>query len=124
MSVRVAYGLPPATSFAQISSDPEVQSALASAYKSVDDIDIWVGGLAEDHVRGAMMGETFSTILADQFTRLRDGDRFWYKNDPFFLHHEDLMEEVEHTNLVDIIKRNTDVGKELHKKVFKCKGHC
>jgi len=30
--------------------------------------------LAEDHVHGGLVGETFFTILKDQFERLRDGD--------------------------------------------------
>ncbi len=73
-------------------------------------MDLWVAGLAEDHVPGAMVGETFRTILIDQFTRLRDGDRFWYENDPFFTSNPALMKQVENTELSDIIKRNTSVG--------------
>ena len=77
---REALGLPRLTSFDQISSDPEVAAKLASVYNSVDDIDLWVGGLAEDHVSGSNVGETFQRILVDQFTRTRNGDRFWFEN--------------------------------------------
>ena len=45
---RIDFGLAPATSFADISSDPDTQAALSAAYTSSDDVDIWVGGLAED----------------------------------------------------------------------------
>ena len=65
--------------FAEITSDPEVQQTLETLYGTVDNIDLWVGGLAEDHVPGASVGETIRTIVADQFERLRDGDRFWYR---------------------------------------------
>ena len=120
-SVRAAYGLPRVTSFAQISSNPDVQSALASAYgNDVDDIDLWVGGLAEDHAPGAMVGETIKAVLLDQFIRLRDGDRFWYQNDPFFNFNKDLMKEVENTSLADIIRFNTSVGDELRDNAFRC----
>ena len=119
-SVRVAYGLEPVTSFAEISSNPDVQEALDEAYDNVDDIDLWVGGLAEDHMPGALVGETIMAVLADQFTRVRDGDRFWYENDPFFKYHKDIMMEVKKTTLSDIIKRNTTVDGELQKNVFKC----
>lgn len=78
-SVRLAYGLRAVHSFAEISSDPQVQAELAEAYGSVDNIDLWVGGLAEDHARGASVGPLFQAIVADQFERLRDGDRFWYQ---------------------------------------------
>ena len=77
--VRVELGLDPVDSFDDISTDKAVQAALAAAYDTVDDIDLWVGGLAEDHVPGASVGELVQTILVDQFTRLRDGDRFWYQ---------------------------------------------
>jgi hypothetical protein len=35
-----------------------------------------VGGLAETHLPGSSLGATFTRIIVDQFTRLRDGDRF------------------------------------------------
>ncbi len=72
-------GLTPVASFTDVNSDPDVQASLRSVYDSVDDIDLWVGVLAEDHVSGALVGETAHAILKDQFERLRDGDRFWYE---------------------------------------------
>jgi peroxidase len=104
-SVREAYGLEPVDSFADITSNKEVQLALAEAYASVDDMDLWAAGLAEDHVRGGSVGETFRAILVDQFERLRDGDRFWYERD---LSRSDLR-EVQNTTLADIIARNTTI---------------
>jgi len=41
-------------------------------------IDIWTGGLLETTRFGP--GELFRAIILDQFTRIRDGDRFWYEN--------------------------------------------
>ncbi len=102
-SVRAAYGLPKVRSFADITKDVNVQRALQAAYKTVDNIDLWVGGLAESHVRGASVGPLFQRILADQFTRLRDGDRFWYERDL----QGSTLAMVRSTKLSDIIKRNT-----------------
>ena len=112
--VRIDFGLPPAASMADISSDLEVQANLASVYDSVAEIDIWVGGLAEDHVPGALVGETFFTILKDQFERLRDGDRFWYERSlpPFW------QQVVERRTLARIIRQNTRIGRELQHNVF------
>lgn len=111
---RFDLGLPSVTSFTDISSIEEVQNNLELAYGSVDDIDIWVGGLAEDHVPGALVGETFSTILKDQFERLRDGDRFWYER--YFPRY--LVRYVKRQTLAKIIRRNTDIGSEIRKNVF------
>ena len=63
-----------------MTSSRETRRRLASVYESVEDVDAWVGGLAEDHVRGAMVGEQWHRVLVDQFERLRDGDRFWYQS--------------------------------------------
>jgi len=70
--VRQDFGLAPKTSFAEVSSDPVMQAKLASCYATVDDIDLRIGALAEDHYKGGRVGKLVSTILGDQFTRLRD----------------------------------------------------
>lgn len=80
-TARVYYGLPPVVSFAEITSDPELQLALEDIYGDVDHIDLWIGGLAEDHAPGANVGPLVLVSLADQFTRLRDGDPFFHVGD-------------------------------------------
>lgn len=112
--VREELGLDPITNFADISSVPEVQADLESIYGSVDQVDLWVGGLAEDHVNGALVGETFQVILLDQFTRLRDGDRFYYENDQLL---SVLAPNVEDTTLSDIILANSSVA-SIQENVF------
>jgi peroxidase len=112
--VRKAYGFEPAQTFADISSDPDVRERLAAAYASVDDVDLWIGGLAEDPVPRGHLGPLFAAIVAEQFEHLRDGDRFWYARTL------NMMERmiVEHTRLSDIIRRNTTIGREIPNDVF------
>ena len=50
---------------------------LASVYQSVEDVDLFTGGLSERPVVGGMVGPTFACILGQQFLNLRRGDRFW-----------------------------------------------
>jgi hypothetical protein len=111
--VRTDMGLDPVETFADISSDTEVQAALEAAYGTVDNIDLWVGGLAEDHVPGASVGELVQAILVDQFTRIRDGDRFWYQE----IFDGQELREIEQTTLADVIERNTSV-EGLQQNVF------
>ena len=113
--VRIAYGLPAITKFRQITSDTALQAKLASAYATPDDIDIWVGALAEKHVTGTMVGPTIFAILKDQFERTRDGDRFWYQS--YF--DAATVQSLEQTTLTDIIRRNTPITTELQPNVFR-----
>lgn len=113
-TIRVAFGLPAAVSFLDVSPDPVIAQRLASVYASVDDIDPWVGLLAEPHRPGAFVGETLFRVLRNQFIRLRDGDRFWYE---VYLPLE-LVRQVNRTKLADIIRLNTDIGEELQDDVF------
>ena len=114
-AVREAYGLRPVRGFSEINPDAAVVSRLSSVYLSPDDVDPWVGMLAERHVEGAMVGETHRAVLADQFRRLRDGDRFWYQN---YLKPE-LVTVVEAQTLARIIRRNTNIGDEISDVVFR-----
>ncbi len=104
--VRVDMGLEPVINFSEITSDPQLRLALAATYDTVNDVDAWVGGLAEDHVEGAAFGELVSTVLIDQFTRLRDGDRLWYQR----IFQGSFRTLLDNTTLADVIERNTNLN--------------
>ncbi|MEM7212864.1 MAG: peroxidase family protein [Pseudomonadota bacterium] len=93
--------------FALVTSNTAVQAQLAAAYGTVDQIDLWVGGLAEDAIPGTQMGVTFTAILADQFSRTRSADATFGQLDP--LVDPSIAEEVAGTSLTDIIQRNSSV---------------
>ncbi len=107
--VRKSFGLKPFRQFRDITDDRDTVDRLASVYKSVDEIDPWVGGLAERSRKGALVGETITAVLRDQFIRLRDGDRFWYQN---HLNRE-LQQLVEQQTLLKVIQRNTEISREI-----------
>ncbi|MGE0378161.1 MAG: peroxidase family protein [Planctomycetaceae bacterium] len=81
-TLRAAYGLSKVNSFNEISSKAAVRNKLASVYANVDEIDPWVGGLAEDHLPGANIGALLAAALSDQFLRVIKGDHFSFVNDP------------------------------------------
>lgn len=111
---RSDFGLLPVTDFAGITNSTPRKNALASVYDNVEDIDLWVGALAEDQVPGAMVGELLRAVMKDQFERLRDGDRFWYQ----LVFSGPQLAEIESTTLADIIRRNTTITDEIQDRVF------
>jgi len=80
--IRAAFGLSQYSFFQQINPSAAIFTRLLTLYGNIDDIDPWVGMLAEDRVPGSLFGETVQAIMVEQFRNLRDGDRFFYLNDP------------------------------------------
>lgn len=104
--VRESLNLPRYTNIDQITDDIGTREALKQAFSNdVDSIDLWTGGLSENHAQGAMIGETFQVIIATQFESLRDGDRFWFENQGF---DTKTLKQIQETTLANIILRNTD----------------
>ncbi len=112
-TVRRAYGMPPVTSISQITKDPSLQAKLTALYGDVNSMDLWVAGLAEDHLPGSSVGPTFQRILVDQFERSRDGDSNWYERSFFGRQ----FAAINATRLSDVIRRNTSITK-LQDNVF------
>jgi peroxidase len=104
--LREALGLQRAANFSDITSDATLAAQLASIYGSVDQVDAWIGGLAEDPSGSGIVGELFATILLDQFLRLRDGDPFWSQGLDL---PQAQIDALWSTTLADVIERNTDI---------------
>ena len=103
--MRVHCGLPKATSFDDLSNEmqPDVGhilstsvckamniisnyafktlDALRVSYQSVDDIDLYIGCLAEasSPVKESLLGETGLCVIAEQFALTKNSDRFFYE---------------------------------------------
>ncbi|MGB6043506.1 MAG: peroxidase family protein, partial [Pirellulales bacterium] len=111
-ALRFFYGLQPVASFDEISSDPAIQAALEELYGTVGNIDAFIGVLAEDHLPGSSLGELTSQIINNQFTRLRDGDRFFYTDDPGLQTHAvEAVIDLDKVTLANIIRDNTKINK-------------
>ncbi len=108
---RNAIGLSPYTDFDELTGgDSELAAKFASVYDSIDDVDLWIGGLAEQDVNGGVVGETISAIIIEQFSNLRDGDRFYFENDQYFQELKGILDQnIDNVSLANIIEDNSDV---------------
>lgn len=108
-TVRALSGLYPVTSFNQINPSYKVWSTLAKVYQNdVNNIDPWVGMLAEWHMPGKPIGPTLYNLLKEQFQNLRDGDYYYYENDPAISYMDQM--QIRNTQLSEIIQRNTSLS--------------
>jgi hypothetical protein len=104
-TAREAYGLQPYGDIRLITENVSLRTRLKELYGSVNNIDLFEGLLAEDHLPGASVGPLLKAILVDQFTRLRDGDRYWFER----IFSGAQLQALENTTLADIIRRNTSL---------------
>jgi len=81
---------------------------LKAVYGDVAKVDAFVGMVSEPHIPGTELGALQLAIWKRQFQALRDGDRFFYRNDP-------VLGAIEHTygityrhTLAELIRLNTD----------------
>ncbi len=93
--------------FSIITSDADTQARLAAAYDDIFQVDLWVGGLAEDAIGGTQMGPLFTHIIADQFGRTRAADDTFGALDPDL--GADIIAAVMDSTFASIITRNSDV---------------
>ena len=81
--------------------------ALKDLYGNVNNVDLWVGVLAEEHLPNKSVGRTLNAMLKSQFEKLRDGDFYFYLNDPFLT--DQIRNQIKSTRFSDVIKRNTEL---------------
>ena len=74
----------------------------------LNDIDFWIGGLAEKKMAfGGMLGSTFSFVFQMTMENLQDADRFYYLSRTQGLN---LLNELENNSFAELVMRNTDLG--------------
>ncbi len=100
-----------ARNFSDISPVDSTARALWQLYRDVNNVDLWIGILAEKHLPNKSVGLTMNAMLKSQFENLRDGDFYFYLNDPFLP--PSVRNSVRNTKFSDIIKRNTNLTNVL-----------
>ena len=72
----------------------------------LDNVDLWVGGLAElTNPFGGLLGTTFNYVFENQLTDLQNGDRLYYlARTPGM----NLRTQLEGNSFAELIMRNTN----------------
>jgi peroxidase len=94
--------------FTQLTSNLTLATELRRLYFQVSNMDMDVGAVVEPDRPGSPLGELTARITADQFTRVRDGDRFWFENPGLFTPAE--LEEIHTTTFADVLLRFTTLA--------------
>jgi hypothetical protein len=94
-----------------------VAARLQAIYEDVERLDAFVGMIAEPHLEGAEFGELQLAIWRSQFSALRDGDRYYYENDPVLRVIAKLYGVDYRHTLAEVIQLNT--GTQLPTNVFR-----
>jgi hypothetical protein len=82
---------------------------LRATYGTVNRLDAFVGMMAEPHVPGSEFGELQLAIWKKQFQALRDGDRFFYGNQPVLTDIRNILGIDYRRTLAQVIAANTDI---------------
>ncbi|XP_042298513.1 myeloperoxidase-like [Sceloporus undulatus] len=64
--------------------NPKLAKKFIDLYETPDNIDIWIGGMAEPFVPHGRVGPLLACLIGTQFRKVRDGDRFWWEKDGIF----------------------------------------
>lgn len=86
-----------------------VAARLKAVFGDVDDVDAFTGMVSEPHVPGTEFGELQLAMWTRQFGALRDGDRFFYGNDPALGAIAEVYGVDYRRSLGEVIAANTEV---------------
>lgn len=106
-TIRTSLGLPRLTSFDELTDDPADAELLETVFENIDNVDAWVGMLAEPHLDGTLFGNVVTTLMERQFQALREGDRFYFENMDFSANE---MEDILAISMRDLLMRNTSIS--------------
>ncbi|XP_054825996.1 eosinophil peroxidase-like [Eublepharis macularius] len=107
-SWRRFCGLPEAHTFSDLQrvlNSSYLAHKLLKLYETPENIDIWIGAIAEPLLPYARVGELLACLLGRQFQALRNGDRFWWENEGVFTPHQ--REQLAKVTLSQILCQNT-----------------
>ncbi|MCU4179765.1 peroxidase family protein [Bosea sp. BH3] len=97
-----------------VAANPDIELVNGNTVKGIDRVDFWLGGLAEKHINGGIVGQTFWVVLHEQFDRLQEADRFYYKDRlEAFDFYDDFIDGQEFSDIVARVTGLTDLGEHI-----------
>ncbi|XP_075753583.1 dual oxidase 2 isoform X2 [Pelodiscus sinensis] len=113
--VRELFSLPPAQNWSFFTHvDAKVRQEVAALYANdISKLEFLPGALLENNQSA---GSLSSAIISDQFTRLRDSDRFWFENRKNGLFTQAEIDEIRKITFRDVLGNVTYVGPEAFPK--------
>ncbi|XP_050958877.1 peroxidasin homolog [Labeo rohita] len=116
---RVFCNLTSAQTFDDLRNEiqnPSVREKLQRLYGTPQNIDLFPALMSEELVPGSRLGPTLMCLLATQFKRLRDGDRFWYENPGSFSPAQ--LTQLKQASLARVLCDNSDNITRIQADVF------
>ncbi|NXG75917.1 PERM Myeloperoxidase, partial [Baryphthengus martii] len=102
--------------FSEVLGNPKLAKKFMELYGTPDNIDLWIGVIAEPFVPRGRVGPLLACIIGTQFRNLRDGDRFWWEKPGLFTLQQ--LQALRKISLSTVICDNTHI-KKLPRDVFK-----
>nr|KAF6301137.1 myeloperoxidase [Pipistrellus kuhlii] len=101
---------------ATVLKNRDLARKLMAQYGTPNNIDIWMGGVAEPLNSGGRVGPLLACIIGTQFRQLRDGDRFWWQNKGIFTTQQ--QQALARISLPRIICDNTGITTVSKNNIF------
>ncbi|KFO74535.1 Eosinophil peroxidase, partial [Cuculus canorus] len=102
--------------FSEVLGNSKLAKKFMDLYGTPENIDVWIGAVAESFVPRGRVGPLLACIIGTQFRNLRDGDRFWWENQGIFTPQQ--LNALRKTTLSAVICDNTRI-KKIPRDVFK-----
>ncbi|KFQ16207.1 Myeloperoxidase, partial [Leptosomus discolor] len=101
---------------AEVLDNSELAKKFMDLYGTPDNIDLWIGAIAEPVVPQGRVGPLLACLLGTQFRNLRDGDRFWWEKPGVFTPQQ--LHALRKISLSMVLCDNTHI-KKIPRDVFK-----
>lgn len=115
-AAQAMFTSPTADTTAFLNSTGAYASVAGVTTTGMDNVDLWVGGLAEiTDLFGGLLGTTFNYVFQSSLENLQDGDRLYYLNRTQGMN---LRTQLEGNSFSELIGRNTEGTNSLKADAF------